>query len=317
MVAMRMVILLFAGSLMIGGCAVTAPKPEITLPPPTTAPTSSPSAKPEPHLSAPIPVLVPEPPSGKVILTADALFDSDKAVLGPEAIAKLDKLAVRMQSLESEHIVVVGHADRLEAKRSDIYAQALAQRRADAVRLYLIKKGVIANRILTMSEGETKPETGNRCNLDDSTSKKHLVECLQPDRRVELAIIDSTAVWESMPSKTVKAEAPVVIKEKKSKTASAAPPAPAMHKYEVIKVYFGTNREATGKVDPYEFFSDQISQDKLKLGISNISIPKKHVKGNVEAPFSIFRIFTLRPNPEKHFAFDGPLVSLEQSQFIT
>lgn len=251
MVAMRLLILLFAGSLMIGGCAATGTKPETPLPPPTTVSAPPPSAIPEPPLSAPNPVSAPEPTSGKVIFADEKLFDPDKTVLRPEGMAFLDELAVRIQNL-NEHILVVGHADQLETKGSDTYAQGLSERRAYAVRSYLINKGVDESKVGIVGSGETRPEAGT------------------------------------------------VIREE-----------------EVIKVYFGTNRGITGNLDPYDFFSDHISQDNLRLGIANVSIPRKHEKGKVESPFSIFRVITLRPNPSKHFAFDGAIMRLTQSQFVT
>lgn len=97
---------------------------------------------------------------------------------------------------------------------------------------------------------------------------------------------------------------------------SAAEPEPVPIILEVIQVHFGTNRGRTGVEDPYNFFSDQISKDKLELGVAHVSIPQGHVQGKVESPFSVFRIITFRPNPQKHFAFEGSLVSLEQSQFV-
>ncbi|MDD3675560.1 MAG: OmpA family protein [Thauera propionica] len=134
----------------------------------------------------PAPAPAPKPTADKIKLAADALFDFDKATLKPEGRAKLDDLAAKSKQLKLEVILAVGHTDRLG---SDAYNQKLSERRAAAVKTYLVSKGVEANRVYTEGKGEKQPVTGNKC--DNIKNRKALIECLQPDRRVEVEVIGS------------------------------------------------------------------------------------------------------------------------------
>lgn len=128
----------------------------------------------------------PKPTADKIKLSADALFDFDKAVLKPEGRAKLDDLAAQSKQVKLEVILAVGHTDRLG---SDAYNQKLSERRAAAVKTYLVSKGVEANRVYTEGKGEKQPVTGTTC--DSVKGRTALIACLQPDRRVEVEVIGS------------------------------------------------------------------------------------------------------------------------------
>lgn len=128
----------------------------------------------------------PKPAAEKITLAADALFDFDKAVLRPEGKAKLDDVVSKLDKIALEVIIAVGHTDRLGG---DKYNQKLSERRAQSVKDYLIGKGVEPNRIYTEGKGEAQPKTTG-CNMKPESGKnRKLVECLQPDRRVEIEII--------------------------------------------------------------------------------------------------------------------------------
>ncbi len=150
--------------------------------------------KEEPKAAAPAPAPAPaaapapKPAAQKVTLAADALFDFDKAVLRPEGRAALDKLVSDLSGIKLEVIIAVGHADRIG---SDKYNQNLSERRAAAVKDYLVSKGIEANRIYAEGKGETQPKTGDACkNMGrEHRSNAKLVQCLQPDRRVEIEVI--------------------------------------------------------------------------------------------------------------------------------
>jgi OOP family OmpA-OmpF porin len=144
----------------------------------------------EPKAAAPAPAragapaAAPKPTGEKITVAADALFDFDKAVLRPEGKATLDELASKAGAINLEVILAVGHADRIGG---DAYNQKLSERRAAAVKEYLVGKGVEANRVYTEGKGRTQPVTGDKCKGTAKT--KALIECLQPDRRVEIEII--------------------------------------------------------------------------------------------------------------------------------
>ncbi len=124
-------------------------------------------------------------PSGeKITVAADALFDFNKAVLRPEGKAKLDDVVAKSKAIKLEVILAVGHTDRIGG---DAYNQKLSEKRAAAVKEYLVAKGIEANRVYTEGKGEKQPVTGDKCNGDKKT--KALIDCLQPDRRVDIEVI--------------------------------------------------------------------------------------------------------------------------------
>ncbi|MGE5337694.1 MAG: outer membrane protein OmpA [Gemmatimonadota bacterium] len=124
-------------------------------PPPPPPPPAAPPAPPPP----PPPPPPPAPTSEKVTFAADALFDFDKSVLKPEATAKLDDLVSKLAGVNLEVIVAVGHTDSIG---SDAYNDKLSMRRAEAVKAYLVKKGIEANRIYTEGKGERQPVADNK-----------------------------------------------------------------------------------------------------------------------------------------------------------
>lgn len=145
------------------------------------APAAAPAA---PAAAAPAPAAAPKPAAQKVTLAADALFDFDKAVLRPEGKDKLDKLSGDIKGIKLEVIIAVGHADRFG---TDAYNQKLSEKRAEAVKAYLVSKGVEPNRVYTEGKGEKQPITkADQCKGPKS---KKVIDCLQPDRRVEIEVI--------------------------------------------------------------------------------------------------------------------------------
>ncbi len=133
---------------------------------------------------ATVPAVAPKPTGEKITVAADALFDFDKAVLRPEGKAALDELVAKAGAINLEVILAVGHTDRLGGAA---YNQKLSERRAAAVKEYLVGKGVEANRVYTEGKGKTQPVTGDTCKGNAKT--KALIECLQPDRRVDIELI--------------------------------------------------------------------------------------------------------------------------------
>ncbi|MCF8175206.1 MAG: OmpA family protein [Burkholderiaceae bacterium] len=141
------------------------------------------AAKPMAKPMAPAP-MAPKPAAQKVTLAADALFDFNKADLRAEGKSKLDKLASDIKGIKLEVIIAVGHADRFG---SDAYNQKLSEKRAESVKAYLVSKGVEPNRVYTEGKGEKQPVTkADQCKGGKS---KKTVDCLQPDRRVEIEVI--------------------------------------------------------------------------------------------------------------------------------
>jgi OOP family OmpA-OmpF porin len=137
-----------------------------------------------PAAAAAKPAAAPKPAAQKVTLAADALFDFNKADLRAEGKAKLDKLASDIKGIKLEVIIAVGHADRFG---TDAYNQKLSEKRAEAVKAYLVGKGVEPNRVYTEGKGKKQPITkADQCK---GAKSKKVVDCLQPDRRVEIEVI--------------------------------------------------------------------------------------------------------------------------------
>lgn len=120
----------------------------------------------------------------KVTIAADALFDFNKATLRPEGKTKLDDVVAKAGQLNLEVVIAVGHADRIG---SAAYNQKLSEKRAAAVKDYLVAKGIPANRVYTEGKGSKQPVTKpNQCKGAKSAK---VIACLQPDRRVDIELI--------------------------------------------------------------------------------------------------------------------------------
>jgi len=86
-------------------------------------------------------------------------FDNDSASLRPESIAVLDNAAVTLKEWGEIKVEVAGHTDSVD---SDAYNLRLSQRRAEAVRDYLIRQGVAAERLTAKGYGEASPVADNK-----------------------------------------------------------------------------------------------------------------------------------------------------------
>lgn len=158
------------------GCdGAIAPVAEAPAPAPVAAPAPAPApmAAPAPA-PAPAPVAVVAAPA-KVTYAADAFFDFDKAVLKPEGKAKLDDLVSKVKSISLEVIIAVGHTD---AVGSDGYNQKLSVARSEAVKAYLVSKGIEKNRVYTEGKGKKQPIADNKTS-----------EGRAKNRRVEIEVV--------------------------------------------------------------------------------------------------------------------------------
>jgi OmpA-OmpF porin, OOP family len=146
-------------------------------------------AKPEPvpqAAPAPAPIAAaPRPVIEKVSLSSDVLFEFGKATLRDEGKQKLDELAGRITDANIEEIVAVGHADRIASEQ---FNQQLSEQRAQAVKTYLVDKGLASQLVKTEGKGESQPVTNCGKMGAERASNKKLVQCLQPDRRVDIEV---------------------------------------------------------------------------------------------------------------------------------
>ena len=119
------------------------------------------------------------------ILSADALFAFDKAELSSSGRTSLDEMAgtLRERGDRLRSVRIVGYTDRLG---SDSYNRELSQRRADAVKAYLIAQGIPGDRVISEGAGNTDPVKA--CH---DAGRAKLIECLAPNRRVEISVLES------------------------------------------------------------------------------------------------------------------------------
>jgi len=126
----------------------------------------------------------------KVSFSGDALFAFNQSALTPDSRSILDGLARQLQGTSSDNIKVTGNTDRIGSKK---YNQQLSERRAASVRDYLVMKGVSADKIDAMGQGENQPVTLTKdCKGSKATAK--LIACLQPDRRVDIEMTGTKAL---------------------------------------------------------------------------------------------------------------------------
>jgi peptidoglycan-associated lipoprotein len=84
----------------------------------------------------------------------DVFFDFDKSVLRDDAKASLDRNVAWLRANAGARVSVEGHCDE---RGTNEYNLALGERRAKAVKDYLVAAGIAANRIQTISYGEERP----------------------------------------------------------------------------------------------------------------------------------------------------------------
>jgi OmpA-OmpF porin, OOP family len=152
---------------LVAAAPAPAPAPAMAAPAPAPAQAAKPAPAPQP------------PAATKVTYAADAFFDFDKAVLKPEGKAKLDDLVQKVKDINLEVIIAVGHTDSVGTVK---YNQRLSVRRAEAVKAYLVSKGIEKNRVYTEGKGESQPVADNKT-----------AEGRAKNRRVEIEVVGTRA----------------------------------------------------------------------------------------------------------------------------
>jgi OOP family OmpA-OmpF porin len=148
-----------------------APKPVVAPPPPPpVAPPPKPVAKPP---------VKPKP----VMLRSMVTFASNSAKLDELGKFRLDQdIVAKLGAVGTiSYVNVNGHTDRLGSPQ---YNQKLSERRAEAVKAYLVSKGMDASKIEVYGYGKTLPVKS----CPDTRDRRVLLVCLEPNRRVEVEL---------------------------------------------------------------------------------------------------------------------------------
>jgi len=161
--------------LMDTPCPVPAtPEPVAVAPAPIPAPAYVAPVAVAPVAVAPAavaPAPTPAPPQKLVLKGVN--FDFDKAALRQEDIAIMDRDVVGLEKWENVNIEVAGHTD---SRGTDAYNMKLSQERAEAVRNYLISKGVAGDRLSAKGYGESQPVASN--DTDEGRFENRRVELI-------------------------------------------------------------------------------------------------------------------------------------------
>ncbi len=162
--------------------AATPPPPPPSQPAPEVKPTPPPPPmeKPAPPPPAPAPAPAPKAAVKKIILE-DIHFEFDKATLTPAAREILDSNLRMMKDNPGTRVQIEGHACAHGAEK---YNMALSERRANAVKEYLVKAGIKEERLATIAYGETRP----LC-VEEPTPKNKNSQCMKSNRRVHFEVI--------------------------------------------------------------------------------------------------------------------------------
>lgn len=146
------------------------------------APRSQPAPVPTPAPKVEAPRPQPAPPSApvtkaptRVTFQAETLFDFDKSVIKPEGRSILDGFITSLNGSQARYdtVIVIGHTDSIG---SDDYNMRLGLRRAEAVKAYLISKGIDSRKIQTSSKGEREPIADNKTPIGRAKNRRVVIE---------------------------------------------------------------------------------------------------------------------------------------------
>jgi OOP family OmpA-OmpF porin len=106
-------------------------------------------------------------------------FDFDKSNIKTDFVPILDEAAQILKDNPTVQVSIEGHTDSIG---SDAYNQRLSERRANAVKKYLVSRGVDASRLDAVGKGESEPIADNTKNGRDNPEGRAM------NRRAELKV---------------------------------------------------------------------------------------------------------------------------------
>ncbi|MBI2187202.1 MAG: OmpA family protein [Acidobacteria bacterium] len=107
----------------------------------------------------------------------DVHFDFDRFNLRPDVLTILDDAITKLQSNPDLNVTIEGHCDSIGTVE---YNLALGERRANAVRDYLVNRGIAASRLRSVSYGEERPIADNSTAAGRAMNRRaHLMVIIQ------------------------------------------------------------------------------------------------------------------------------------------
>lgn len=110
----------------------------------------------------------PAPVIAQVNYGSDASFDFNKSTLKPAGKAKLDELLAKIKDAKVESIVAVGHTDSIGSDKAN---QKLSEKRAEAVKAYLLSKNKALN-VKAEGKGEKEPVADNKTKAGQAKNRR-------------------------------------------------------------------------------------------------------------------------------------------------
>lgn len=150
---------------------------------------------------APKAQMMPAPTAPKrASFATEVLFDFEQTELDADGRKVLDDLASKLLAMDIEKVTGIAHSDRIG---DAAYNDRLSARRAKAIRIYLVEKGVPEKLLHFEAKGAREPVTIGRCDAMGPEIKQNvkLVACLQPDRRMDIEVWLSRQVSNLQPSR--------------------------------------------------------------------------------------------------------------------
>jgi len=143
-----------------------APAPVAAVPAAAPAPAPAPVAQAAP---APVPETWKTLLENKPVCIEGTNFEFDSAKLRSDAIKKLDEVVSFAEKYKDAQLESAGHTCNIG---TEAYNQQLSERRAASVKAYLVKKGVSADRIVSIGYGETKPMSDNNTRAGRESNRR-------------------------------------------------------------------------------------------------------------------------------------------------
>ena len=173
------------------------------------------------EVGCPVVAVAPMPPPAALVAPQPVYFATDVAIIDDGSKSKLDEAAAYLAANPGTRIEITGHADN---RGSEAYNVVLSAQRAEAVRQYLLGKGVEAGRLSTLPMGEFKPLASNSSEEGRALNRTAQFRIYNGITAGTPAVIEAPAV-EPIPEATAAPEATPVIAEPAAAEPAAEPEA--------------------------------------------------------------------------------------------